>query len=184
MRKSAKEQDTIVVAATGTSKGKPADTVVKVMELVEDNLTNPTIEVADAKHPIKPTKYKKVDKPARTAEHTKPKAAKTAKPKTRDASLVKEVNADAKATMTALRQEETKAVFDAANRWGQREDLSPLERCHGTAHEVYTMDHQLTKSGQKRQQVRHDAYVQQFEQHFMSEIENRRIRAARELFPS
>jgi outer membrane biosynthesis protein TonB len=184
-----KQQDTIVVAATGASKGKPADTVVKVMELVEENLVNPKVEVVDANHPpksAKGTRYKKVDQKAKPAHQPKPKAqAKPAtKPKAKAPSLVKEVDAEAQARIAALRQEETKAVFDTANRWANREDLSPLERCHGTAHEVYVMDHHTARNGHKQQQARHESYMQQFDQRFAGEIEQRRIRAARELFPS
>jgi hypothetical protein len=185
MRKSANEQDTIVVAATGKSKGKPADTVIKVMELVEENLTHPKIEVIDNKHPAKPvkgTRYKKVEaKDANPVHQSKPKA-KAAKPKEKTQSLVKEIDATADATLAVLRQEETKAVFDTANRWASREDLTPLERCHGTAHEVYVMDHPPSKAGHKQQQARHESYMTQFDQHFLGEIEQRRIRAARELF--
>lgn len=71
-------------------------------------------------------------------------------------------------------QEEVERVFAVAESWNGRADVSPPERCHGVAHDVYVM----VSGGNGGSQI----YSKHYEDRLADQIQNRLVRSARELF--
>lgn len=94
------------------------------------------------------------------------------------------------------RTTEIRQAFDIANSWATEPDLTPMERCHGVAHDIYQLygvdkkafnlsDGQsyVPESMQKAYQVNAgQAYAQHYDTHLSEQIQARSIRAAKELF--
>jgi len=98
--------------------------------------------------------------------------------------------------MQNKRTTEIRQAFDIANTWASEPDLTPMERCHGVAHELYKI------YGVDAKPVRWDgdkevipdiikeaypinagqAYAQHYESQLADQIKSRSIRSAKELF--
>lgn len=83
------------------------------------------------------------------------------------------------------RWEGVQGAFMAAERWSHRTDLTERERCHGVAHDVY---HQtgtrvtLDRIGQDMPVDPGQDYVNFYENQFGTQIRNRTVKAAQDLF--
>jgi hypothetical protein len=97
--------------------------------------------------------------------------------------------------MQAERTVEIRQVFDIANTWATEPELTPMERCHGVAHDIYkiygvdaksiTFDDKpfIPDSMQKAYPINAgQAYAQHYESQLSEQIKARSIRAAKDLF--
>lgn len=94
------------------------------------------------------------------------------------------------------RTREVRQVFDIANQWATEPDLNPMERCHGVAHDIYTIygiNQRPYKgpNGQTRVDPAEQeafpvnagkAYSQHYDTHLSEQIRQNQIRAAKALF--
>jgi Ni/Co efflux regulator RcnB len=100
--------------------------------------------------------------------------------------------------MQDKRTNEIRQVFDIANTWATEPELTPMERCHGVAHDVYKL------YGADAKPIRWDsdkevippiiqqaypinagqAYAQHYDTHLSDQIKSRTLRAAKDLFGS
>ena len=82
---------------------------------------------------------------------------------------------------------ELRKVMAAANSWGERDDITPLERCHGLAHQLYGDYGQDTVMTADSATVPTDPgrnYARAYDHEFADKIKERSMRAAKELFGS
>lgn len=80
---------------------------------------------------------------------------------------------------------EVRDTVNTASTWGEREELSPMERCHGVAHELYQQFGATAVISSDGDVVAVDpgtCYAGRYEAHFADKIKERSIRAAKELF--
>jgi hypothetical protein len=87
----------------------------------------------------------------------------------------------------ARRDDELREVMTAAVNWGNRDDLSPMERCQGLAHELYSewgTDTVMTADGTTVPTSPGLNYARMYEHGFAEEIKARSMRAAKDLFGS
>jgi hypothetical protein len=89
---------------------------------------------------------------------------------------------------TNAEQERSKALanyFDVAQKWATYPGLTPVERCHGVAHDLYIQygpTDGMGADGKRVQYVRTDDYGSYYNQQLVDQIQSRSIRAAKELF--
>jgi len=82
---------------------------------------------------------------------------------------------------------ELREVMEAATTWGEREDITPLERCHGLAQALYSewgTDSVLSAEGGSVPTNPGRNYAKAYDHEFADRIKDRSMRAAKELFGS
>lgn len=87
----------------------------------------------------------------------------------------------------ASRDEELLETMAAASKWGEREDLNPMERCQGLAHELYSewgTNSVLTADGTSVPTSPGRNYARVYDLEFADKISARSMRAAKDLFGS
>jgi hypothetical protein len=95
-----------------------------------------------------------------------------------------------------LRTHQIRQAFDIANQWATEPDLTPMERCHGVAHDLYALygvdqkpinigplENYVPDSIQKAYPISAGkAYAQHYDTHLSEQIRQNQIRAAKDLF--
>jgi Ni/Co efflux regulator RcnB len=97
--------------------------------------------------------------------------------------------------MQDKRTAELRQAFDIANHWAAEPDLTPMERCHGVAHDLYKIygvdakefDFGGTKFIPDSMRKAYDisagqAYARHYDTHLSEQIKERKLRAAKDLF--